>query len=164
MRQKQAWTPKQEAKFKRLLRTSDSKTAAFIAIAEQTGRSVKAVSNHYYYNQRHAGEPSSLQESPATGRGIKWSKEDNEVLLRYLDARGVSNMRAVFLAVAEQLGRSEGAVAAHWYGHLSKQPEVRKYARLSPHDILWNRKNGKGKTCAPSVWFRIMSFLKGLGL
>jgi hypothetical protein len=91
----------------------------------------------------------------------KWSAEEDQVLLRYVKARP-QNLHYCFVAVAEQIGRTEGAVANRWYGKVSKDPSNVCFFTASPKHVSKNRKNGMGVETNNSIWRRLMNIIRGL--
>lgn len=135
-------------------------SVCFTTVSSRTGRSKKAVEQHYYKSMRNQAIPEEPQETNERGR--RWGKEEDDTLLRYMDAHGIGNLKACFIAVAEQIGRTPTAVAAHWYSVLSMKKDVKVFNRISKTDILWNRKNGEGKPSTLSIWRRILRVLRSL--
>lgn len=93
----------------------------------------------------------------------KWSNAEDQTLLRYVKARP-QNLRKCFCMVAEQLGRSEGAVAARWYTKVSKDPANVCFFTASPKHVSKNRKNGMGVETNTSIWRRLMAIIRNLGI
>lgn len=134
----------------------------FITVATQTNRSVDAVRRHYYKSRiQEDGQEASSSNAPR-----KWTKEEDDILLRYVMA-GVGNLNFCFIAVAEQIGRTPCAVSAHWYSVLSKREDVWAFFNASSKCILRNRKNGNvenkmGMPITQGFWKRLLSMVEKL--
>ena len=95
----------------------------------------------------------------------KWTREEDERLIRQLRAYP-HNLHKCFLLVSEELGRSEKAIAAHWYQKLSKSDRLQKEPVLftaSARAVSKNRKNGMGQESNPGIWRRLLTVLRSLG-
>lgn len=66
------------------------------------------------------------------------------------------------MIVAEETGRTEGAVANHWYTVVSKKPEALCFFTASPRHVSKNRKNGMGTTSNGNIWRRLLAVIRGL--
>lgn len=93
----------------------------------------------------------------------KWDVSEDEIIARYVRARP-QNLHKCFLMVAEQLGRSEGAVANRWYSKVSKDPANLCFFTASPKHVSKNRKNGMGVETNNSIWRRLMTIIRNIGL
>lgn len=133
--------------------------ACFMAVASETGRSRKAVEQHYY----KIVPPASDTEEEQSSSPRKWTSDEDDVLLRYVKNDSTS-LHACFLAVAEQIGRTPNAVSSHWYAVLSKRPDVKAFFFASSNHICMNRKNGKGVESSSSIWQRLLRVIKLIGL
>lgn len=153
------WTPEEDHMLLESLQSFPTLNACFMAVARETGRSPQAVSQHYYKIVPSASDVD--EEQAASPR--KWTKEEDECLLRYLK-HDATNLRACFLIVAEQVNRTPGAVAAHWYGHLSKRPDVKMIICATHNSIAINRKNSRGVESNSSIWNRLLRVIKIIGL
>ena len=91
----------------------------------------------------------------------RWSAEEDARLLRQVRAFP-QNLHKCFLIVSEELGRTEGAVANHWYTQLSKKPEALCFFTASPKHVSKNRKNGMGVESNGSIWRRLMSVIRNI--
>lgn len=162
-RKKQRWTAAEERRLLQLIESqpTQSLNACFITFSQESGRSQTSVSHHYYQSMRSQTLPATPEEEH-TSAPRKWTKEEDDTLLRYMDNMGIGNLSHVFITTGEQIGRTKGAVAAHWYAVLSKKPEVRMWVRASKNDALWNRKNGVGVPSNLSIWRRVLRILKNL--
>lgn len=91
----------------------------------------------------------------------KWTHREDLVLLRKL-SHSPGNIHATFMAVAQELGRTTGSVAAHWYSVLSKKPEVFIYGFMTKTFILKNRKNGTKYSLPfqPNIWRRFVALIR----
>lgn len=91
----------------------------------------------------------------------RWSHEEDAVLLRYVRAHP-QNLRKCFLCVAEQIGRSEGAVANRWYTVVSKDTNNTCFFTAGIHHVSRNRKNGEGIRTTSNIWRRLMNIIKNI--
>lgn len=157
LKTRKRWTKAEEQILERELQKKQSKSLSFIITSRATGRSQQAVEQHYYAKKNLDVALSSTpeEEEPARNSMRKWTHEEDEILFRYVKA-GVGNLKLCFISVAEQIGRTPCGVAAHWYAVLSKKEGYNAFARVSPDNVLWNRKNGKGERSSLSIWQRIL--------
>lgn len=107
----------------------------------------------------HASDSHTQRGTQRTNR--KWTKEEDDRLLRQIRAFP-QNLHWCFVMVADEMGRSDKAVAAHWYQKLSKQPDALAFATLSAKHLSKNRKNGMGIETPPSLWRRFLNLIKNL--
>lgn len=91
----------------------------------------------------------------------KWTQEEDDRLLRQIRAFP-QNLHWCFIMVSEEIGRTDKAVAAHWYQCLSKKPEALAFATLSSKHLARNRKNGMGVETPPSLWRRFLNLIKNI--
>jgi len=94
-----------------------------------------------------------------------WSNSEDERLIRQVKAFP-QNLSKCFLIVSEEIGRTETAVAAHWYQKLSKSERLQKeplFFTASPKSVSKNRKNSMGVESSPSIWRRLITVLRSLG-
>lgn len=91
----------------------------------------------------------------------KWTRQEDERLLRQVRVFP-QNLHKCFMVVAEELERTEGAVANHWYTKVSKDPANLCFFTASPKHVSKNRKNGIGEKANMSIWRRFLRILKGL--
>jgi hypothetical protein len=91
----------------------------------------------------------------------RWTADEDSRLLRHVKARP-QNLHYCFLMVAEEIGRTDKAVAAHWYQVLSKKPEAMCFFTASPCHISKNRKNGMGVESNGNIWRRLMAVIRSL--
>ena len=91
----------------------------------------------------------------------RWSASEDDRLIRQVRAFP-QNLHKCFLLVAEELGRTEGAVANHWYTVVSKKPENMCFFTASPRHVSKNRKNGMGEEIGTSIWRRFLNIIRGL--
>ena len=96
-----------------------------------------------------------------TNNRRKWTHQEDLRLLRQVQARP-QNLHRCFLIVAEELDRTEGAVANRWYSKVSKDPENVCFFTASPQHVSKNRKNGIGVESTISIWRRFMNILRRL--
>ena len=91
----------------------------------------------------------------------RWTLAEDERLVRQVKAFP-QNLHKSFLMVAEELGRTESAVAGRWYQHVSKNPANVCFFTASPRHVSKNRKNGEGVETNNSIWRRLMNIIRGL--
>ena len=91
----------------------------------------------------------------------RWTTAEDERLARQVKAFP-QNLHKCFLMVAEELGRTESAVAGRWYQHVSKNPANVCFFTASPRHVSKNRKNGEGVETNNSIWRRLMNIIRGL--
>ena len=91
----------------------------------------------------------------------RWTTAEDERLARQVKAFP-QNLHKCFLMVAEELGRTESAVAGRWYQHVSKDPANVCFFTASPKHVSKNRKNGEGVETNNSIWRRLMNIIRGL--
>lgn len=88
----------------------------------------------------------------------RWTHTEDTRLLRQVKAYP-QNLHKCFMIVAEEIGRSENAVANRWYGKVSKNPEAKAFFIASPHHVSMNRKNGEGERSTVRIWNRLLRVL-----
>lgn len=160
VKQKQKWTAPQERQLLRLIESKEHTLSyCFTMVASTTGRTPKAVSNHYYQQMR--SQALTATPTPSSNGLRKWTEEENQILIRYIKPR-INNLHACFMLVSEQINRTPCAIAAHWYSVLSKRPDVQVLVTASENSVQINRKNGKGIPSTPSIWRRILAVLRTL--
>ena len=91
----------------------------------------------------------------------RWSQAEDQRLLRQVKTFP-QNLHKCFLIVAEEIGRTEGAVANHWYTVVSKKPENMCFFTASPRHVSKNRKNGMGEEIGTSIWRRFLNIISNL--
>lgn len=91
----------------------------------------------------------------------RWTIAEDERLARQVKAFP-QNLHKCFLMVAEELGRTESAVAGRWYQHVSKDPANVCFFTASPRHVSKNRKNGEGVETNTSIWRRLLNVIRGL--
>lgn len=91
----------------------------------------------------------------------RWTEEEDQRVLRHIKARP-QNLHYCFMMVAEEIGRTDKAVAAHWYQVLSKKPEIMCFFTASPHHISKNCKNGMGIESNGNIWRRLMTVIRSI--
>lgn len=154
---KRKWTPQEERRLMQLLTTNPNRKACFLAVATETGRTPASVSSHYY----HSMQSQTIDHQEETTRPKRWTVNEDAILSRYID-HNVTNLKACFLAVAEQTGRTPGAVANHWYSVLSKREM--HFATISKSHVAKNRKNGEGVESNLTIWQRFVALIERLHL
>ena len=88
----------------------------------------------------------------------RWSRSEDLRLVRQVQAFP-QNMHKCFMIVGEEIGRSEKAVAAHWYTVLSKKPDALCFFTASAKHVSKNRKNGMGQESNGSIWRRLVAII-----
>lgn len=91
----------------------------------------------------------------------RWTQQEDNRLLRQVKAFP-QNLHKCFLIVAEETGRTEGAVANHWYTVVSKKPESLCFFTASPRHVSKNRKNGMGEESNSSIWRRLLRIIRAI--
>ena len=91
----------------------------------------------------------------------KWTNEEDERLLRQIRTFP-QNLHKCFMIVSEEIGRTDKAVAAHWYQHLSKRPEALCFFTASAKHISKNRKNGMGVESNSTIWRRLVAAIRNI--
>ena len=141
----------------------------FFPLCCEAGRvfilTINAVLSNEYGKYKHNSLNKMARKKKAktvAKRTVKrWTDEEDQLLLRQIDAFP-HNLNKCFLMVSQQIDRSPGAVAAHWYSVLSKRDDIWKFVTLSAHHCSRNRKNGVGIESSVSVWNRIVKIVKTL--
>jgi hypothetical protein len=91
----------------------------------------------------------------------KWTQEEESRLLRQVRAFP-QNLHKCFVIVSEELDRTPGAVANHWYTVTSKRSDSLCFFTASEKYVSKNRKNGMGNESTPSIWRRLLRIIRGL--
>lgn len=91
----------------------------------------------------------------------KWTNEEESRLLRQIRVFP-QNLHKCFMLVGEEIGRTDTAVASHWYTTLSKKPEALCFFTASPKHVSKNRKNGMGVESNGNIWRRLMAVIRNL--
>lgn len=91
----------------------------------------------------------------------KWTQEEENRLLRQVRTFP-QNLHKCFVIVSEELDRTPGAVANHWYTVTSKKSDSLCFFTASEKHISKNRKNGMGNESTPSIWRRLLRIIRGL--
>jgi hypothetical protein len=91
----------------------------------------------------------------------RWTRQEDDRLLRQVRTFP-QNLHRCFVIVAEETGRTEGAVANHWYTVVSKKPEALCFFTASPRHVSKNRKNGMGTASNGNIWRRLLAVIRGL--
>ncbi len=91
----------------------------------------------------------------------KWTEEEDELLLQQVK-NNPQNLSRCFLSVAQNIDRSQGAVANHWYQVVSKRPDTMCFFTASSKHFSRNRKNGKGVEINRSIWQRFLNIIRNL--
>lgn len=88
----------------------------------------------------------------------KWEILEDKLLMQTVRAHP-QNLHRCFVIVSEEINRTPGAVANHWYTKVSKQPEALCFFTASPKHVSKNRKNGMGISTTESIWRKFMRIL-----
>ena len=88
----------------------------------------------------------------------KWTPNEEQRLLRQVRAFP-QNLHKCFVIVSEEIGRTEGAVANHWYTKVSKDPKNIAFFTASARHISKNRKNGAGEESTETIWKKFLRIL-----
>ena len=91
----------------------------------------------------------------------RWTQQEDERLLRQVRTFP-QNLHKCFVIVAEEIDRTEGAVANHWYTVLSKKPEALCFFTASPVHLSKNRKNGIGTATDRNLWRRLVRIIRNI--
>lgn len=91
----------------------------------------------------------------------KWTEEEDNLLLRQVRAFP-QNLNKCFLMVAQNIDRTPGAVANHWYTVVSKRPDSTCFFTASSKHVSRNRKNGKGVESNNNIWHRLLNVIRNL--
>lgn len=91
----------------------------------------------------------------------KWTEEEEKLLLRQVRAFP-QNLTKCFLMVAQNVDRTPGAVANHWYTVVSKRPDAVCFFTASAKHVSKNRKNGKGIESNGNIWRRLLAVIRNL--
>lgn len=91
----------------------------------------------------------------------RWTLEEDQLLLRSIRAYP-QNLHKCFMLVAEEIDRSESAVANRWYSKVSKKPDNMCFFTASPRHVSRNRKNGMGTESNGNIWRRLCAVLRSL--
>jgi len=92
----------------------------------------------------------------------RWTDGEDKKLLNNLRVYGHKGYAYCFMITAEEVGRTVGAVASHWYCVLSKRDDVWIGSYITETNITKNRKNGVGVAPPSGVWNRILRMIKTL--
>ncbi len=91
----------------------------------------------------------------------RWTEEEEKLLLRQVRAFP-QNLTKCFLMVAQNVDRTPGAVANHWYTVVSKRPDAVCFFTASAKHVSKNRKNGKGIESNGNIWRRLLAVIRNL--
>lgn len=91
----------------------------------------------------------------------KWTQEEEDRLVRQVRAFP-QNLNRCFIIVAEETGRTPGAVANHWYTKTSKDPRNLAFFMASTQHVSKNRKNGAGSPSTIGIWRRLIHIIRNL--
>lgn len=104
-----------------------------------------------------------LYESKEVRHMKRWSRAEDLRLVRQVQAYP-QNLHKCFCMVAEELGRTESAVAGRWYQHVSQDPVNMCFFTASPKHVSKNRKNGMGETSDSSIWKKLLTIIRNIGV
>ena len=88
----------------------------------------------------------------------RWTPREERLLLDEVRAFP-QNLARCFMLVSESTGRTQSAVANHWYTVTSKKPEALCFFTASPKHVSKNRKNGMGIATNESLWRKFMRII-----
>lgn len=91
----------------------------------------------------------------------KWTRSEEERLLRQVRAFP-QNLNWCFTMVSDEINRTPGACANHWYTVLSKREENLCFFTASQKHVSKNRKNGMGTESKSSIWRRLINIIRNL--
>ena len=95
----------------------------------------------------------------------KWAREEDEILVQAISASPY-NLSKCFISVAEQIGRSNKAVAVRWYQHVRFTSAGRKAMLTVGPKCYFSGKNNFNNKVKPieirqnSFWKRLLTILK----
>lgn len=89
----------------------------------------------------------------------RWTAQEESTLLQQVKGMP-QNLSKCFFMVADEIGRTPGAVANHWYTVTSKKPENIAYLFFTSSYVCRNRKNGVGDSTPPTLWGRVMNAIQ----
>lgn len=91
----------------------------------------------------------------------RWTGREEDRLLRQV-RNYPQNLNWCFTMVADEIGRTPGACANHWYTVLSKREENLCFFTASSKHVSKNRKNGMGTESNSSIWHRLINIIRNL--
>ena len=91
----------------------------------------------------------------------KWTDAEEQRLVRQVRAFP-QNLKKCFIIVSEEIDRSPGAVANHWYTVTSKKSENLSFFTASQQHIAPNRKNGMGVESNMGIWRRLVRIIRSM--
>ena len=91
----------------------------------------------------------------------RWTASEEDRLINQVRVFP-QNLHKCFLIVSEEIGRTPGAVANHWYTVTSKKPENMCFFTASEKHVSKNRKNGMGVISTRSIWKKLIAAIKNL--
>ena len=91
----------------------------------------------------------------------RWTEQEDDRLVRQVKF-GCQNLKNCFFIVADEIGRTPGAVANHWYTKTSKRPDVICFFTASQTYISKNRKNGVGVESNRNIWNRLIRAIQSI--
>ena len=101
------------------------------------------------------------QEVQEIRHGKRWSRAEDLKIIRYVQARP-QNLHKCFMMVAEELGRTESAVAGRWYTVVSRDPANMCFFTASPKHVSKNRKNGMGEESNSTIWRKLLAVIRSI--
>lgn len=97
-----------------------------------------------------------------TIRWKRWTPKEDKILLTQVKAFP-QNLNKCFITVAQQTGRTKGAVSLRWYTVLSKDKKNLAFFTASPHAVTRNKKNSDDYTKSTmSLWYKFRALLRML--
>lgn len=91
----------------------------------------------------------------------RWTREEDKCLLNQVRVFP-QNLTKCFMIVSEQINRSPGAVANHWYTKVSKDPDALVFFTASQKHVSRNRKNGAGVASTDNIWKKLVRIIRNL--
>lgn len=92
-------------------------------------------------------------------QSTRWTREEDTMLLNQIRVFP-HNLNKCFHIVAQQTGRTPGAVSAHWYQVLSRKDDICEMFLFYRNGVVKNRKQGMGVSTPSSLWCRLLRLIK----
>lgn len=102
-----------------------------------------------------------MKKKNQTKKYRRWTDDEEKRLIRHARAFP-QNLAKCFMMVAEETGRTPGAVANHWYTKTSKDPSILCFFTASSKHYSQNRKNGKGVEITESMWGKFVRLIRNI--
>ena len=97
----------------------------------------------------------------SNGKNRRWTDAEERALLKQVRVFP-HNLTKCFLIVSEEIGRTPGAVANHWYSKTSKDPNILCFFTASSKHYSQNRKNGAGVEITESMWGKFVRLIRNI--